>query len=359
MNVLIVTGLSGGHIFPALALADFLKKSSQNVLLVLPADGEKTRIPIDFIETEYIHAAKLSFKLNKKSILGVYFFLWGAWQALRMIIKFKPSAVVGFGSLNSISLIFWAWLFRVKTIIHEQNVVCGRANRLLSKLADRVAVSFSQTRNDLDVSAEKIVFSGNPLRRDLVCLKRKEALDFFKFNEGKFTVLITGGSQGAHRLNTVCFEALSIYQKKPDLQVIHICGTQDFTWLSDRYAGTALTYKLFDFLKAMQYAYSAADLIICRAGATTIAELQKFKVPAILVPYPFAYAHQLANARVLKQIGAAEIFLDADLSADRLKDRLQEYFCNHEKLKAMQMAYKKLPVLNATEILADEVLNLN
>jgi len=359
MRVLIVTGSSGGHIFPALALADLLMESNHKVQLVLPEDVRKTIIPFNFTQNEYIHSAKLSFSLNKKNILGVYFFLWGSWQALRIIIKFKPQVVVGFGSLNSISMIFWAWLFRIKTIVHEQNVVCGRANRLLSKLVDKVAISFSQTRNYLNVFGEKIVLTGNPLRRDLIRREKKEALDFFKFKEGKFTVLITGGSQGAHRLNAACLEALSIYQKKPDLQLIHICGGQDFTWLSARYTGTVLTYKLFDFFPQMQYAYSVADLIICRAGATTIAELVKFKVPAILVPYPFAYAHQLANAQVLKDIGAAEVLLDADLSIDKLKEKLQEYFCNNALLKTMQKAYQKISVLDATALLANEVLNLN
>lgn len=358
MRILIVTGLSGGHIFPALALADSLKNSNHKVQLVLPADGRKNRIPVDFRPTEYIQGARLGFSLNKKNILGVYFFLCGAWQALRMIIKFKPLVVVGFGSLNSLSLIFWAWLFRIKTIIHEQNVVCGRANRLLSKLVDKVAISFSQTRNYLDVSAEKIVLTGNPLRKDLVCRERKEAIEFFKLKEGKFTILITGGSQGAHRLNTACLEALSTYQNKTDLQVIHICGAQDFSWLLAKYTSLTLTYKLFDFFSFMQYAYSAADLIISRAGATTIAELQKFKVPAILVPYPLAYAHQLANAQILKNIGAAEILLDADLSAKKIKEILQEYFGNNEKLTTMQKAYQKLPVLDATVLLENTVLNL-
>ena len=359
MRVLIVTGSSGGHIFPALALADSLKNSGHQVQLVLPQDERKNRVSIDFAHTEYIHAARLDFSLNKRNLLGIYFFLWGAWESLRIIIKFKPLVVVGFGSLNSICLVFWAWLFRIKTIIHEQNVICGRANRLLSKLVDRVVVSFSETGHYLNISGNKIVLTGNPLRRDLVRLERKEALDYFKFKEGKFTILITGGSQGSHRLNAACLEALSIYQKKPDLQVIHICGPQDFIWLVKEYTGTILTYKLFDFFVAMQYAYSAADLIICRAGATTIAVLQKFRVPAILVPYPFAYAHQLANAKVLENIGAAEVLLDTDLTADKLKVRLQEYFCNNEKLKAMQMAYQKFPVLDATAMLVNEVLKIN
>ena len=358
MRVLIVTGSSGGHVFPAIALRDSLKKSSVNVLLVLPQKSRKDKIPVASGQIEYIHAANLSFNLTSKNILGLYFFLWGSCESFRIIIKFKPDVVVGFGSLNTVGLIFWAWLFRIKTIIHEQNVVSGRANRLLAKLADKVAISFSQTSGYLNVSPEKIVLTGNPLRSDLVRLDKKEALDFFKFKEGKFTILITGGSQGSRRLNAVCLEALSTYPGKDDLQVIHISGTQDFTWLASGYASLSLTYKLFDFLVAMQYAYSVADLIICRAGATTIAELQKFRIPAILIPYPLAYAHQLLNAQVLKNIGAAEVFLDTDLSVDKLKERLQEYFCNNDRLIEMQKAYQKLPVLDATSILTNEVLSL-
>jgi len=358
MRVLIVTGSSGGHIFPALALAEALKNSGQRVQLVLPEDGWKNRIPAGFMQTRYIHAAKLSFRLNKKNILGVYFFLWGAWQALRIIIEFKPLVVVGFGSLNSMPTMFWAWLFRIKTIIHEQNVVSGRANRLLSKLVDRVAISFSQTRNYLNVSREKIVLTGNPLRRDLARLDKKEALDFFKFNEGKFTILVTGGSQGSHRLNTVCLEALAAYPKKNDLQVIHICGSRDFTWLKARYASLALPYQLFDFLAAVQYAYSAADLIICRAGATTIAELQKFKIPAILIPYPFAYAHQSANARILESLKSALVIQDEELTAEKLSVKFLDFWENPGKLESMRQAYAQLPVLNATQLLAKEVLTL-
>ena len=357
MRVLIVTGSSGGHIFPALALVDSLKNSGQEVLLVLPEDDLKKRIPIDFTQTKYIHAAKLSFSLNKKNILGVYFFLWGSWQALRIVIKFKPLVVVGFGSLNSISLIFWAWLFRIKTIIHEQNVVCGRANRLLSKLVDRVAVSFNQTSGYLNISKRKIVLTGNPVRKDLVRLDKKEALDFFGFQEGKFNILITGGSQGAHRLNMICLAALSICKKKDQLQIIHISGKQDALMLKEKYAASALTYKLFDFLFAMQYAYSVADLVVCRAGATTIAELRKFSLPAILIPYPFAYAHQSANAQILENLKSALIIQDEELTAEELSIKFLDFLENPGKLESMRQAYAQLPVLNATALLSAEVLS--
>ncbi len=275
---------------------------------------------------------------------------------MRIMMKFRPDVVVGFGSLHTVALLFWAWLFRIKTVIHEQNVIPGRANRLIAKFADSLAISFPQTRSYFSGSREKVVLTGNPIRKELIKLDKKEALNFFKFEEGKFNILITGGSQGSHKINAVCFAALTALPLKQDLQIIHISGVQDFAGLKAGYTVSGVTHKLFEFFPAMQYAYSAADLVICRAGATTIAELQKFSLPAVLVPYPYAGAHQAGNARVLEDIGAAEVILDADLVVEKLKDKLQEFFCDAQKLRLMRQAYQKLPVLNAAEMLAKEVL---
>jgi len=356
MRILIVTGSSGGHIFPALALADSLKDSGAGLLLVLPKKSKDNNISIEFTQVKYIHAAALSCDLSSKNIAGACSFLLGAWEGMRIILKFRPDVVVGFGSLNTVALIFWAWLFRVKTIIHEQNVIPGGANRLLAKLVDRVAVSFSQTSSYLNISAEKIVLTGNPLRKGLVPIGRKQALDFFEFKEGRFNILITGGSQGSHKLNSVCSEAIAACQKKDGLQLIHISGIQDYSCLKIKYASLDLAYRLFDFFPEMQYAYSIADLAICRSGAATIAELQKFRVPAVLVPYPFAYAHQEANARVIADLGAALIIKDAQLRAEKLTAKLAEFLANPEKLKAMRRAYSRIQVLDAAALLAGEVL---
>lgn len=356
MRVLVVTGSSGGHIFPALALIDSLNNLCDEVLLVLPKKIRDNNISVESARVKYIHAASLSFNLNSKNISGVYAFLLGAWESLRIIIKFKPDVVVGFGSLNTIALIFWAWLFRTKTIIHEQNVIPGRANRLLAKLVDRVAVSFSQTNNYLNISAAKIAITGNPIRKELIRINKKEALEFFKFKEGKLNILITGGSQGSHKLNSICFEAVSACQKKDDLQIIHISGIRDFNFLKEKYGALNLDYKLFDFFSTMQYAYSAADLVICRAGAATIAELQRFVVPAVLIPYPFADAHQEANARILGNLKAALIIKDKELRAEKLTDKLNEFLVNPEKLEAMRQAYAQIQLLDGVSLLAREVL---
>lgn len=359
MRVLIVTGSSGGHIYPALALIDVLKDSGAELLLVLPKKNGDNFIPAGSLPVKYIPAANLNFALNSKSIKGLFAFLLGAWESLLIVIKFKPEVAVGFGSLNTVALMFWAWLFRIKTIIHEQNVIPGRANRLLSKLVDRVAVSFRQTSNYLNISGKKIVLTGNPLRQDLIKVDRKSALDYFGFREGKFNILITGGSQGSHKLNTICFEALAACRKKDDLQVIHITGSEDFSALKEKYVVANLTSKVFNFFTAMQYAYSLVDLIVCRAGATTIAELKRFRIPAILIPYPFAYAHQEANARILGDLKAALIIKDEELAAEKLTVTLNDFFENSDKLKAMRQAYEQQEASDAAVLLANEVLNLN
>ncbi|MFH0917848.1 MAG: undecaprenyldiphospho-muramoylpentapeptide beta-N-acetylglucosaminyltransferase [Candidatus Omnitrophota bacterium] len=356
MRILVATGSSGGHIFPAIALVEALKDSGAQVLLVLPQKARQNNISVATGQIKYIPAAVLSFSVSSKNIVGLYFFLAGAWESLRIVMKFKPQVVVGFGSLNTVALIFWAWLFRIKTIIHEQNVICGRANRVLAKLVDKVAVSFRQTADYLNVSPEKIVFTGNPLRKDLLGLNKAAALEFFSFKEGKLTILITGGSQGAHNLNAVCLEALASHPRQEAFQVIHISGVEDFTWLINGYAATTLTYKLFDFFSQMQYAYSVADLIICRAGATTIAELQKFKIPAILIPYPFAYAHQLANAQVLGNLKAALIIQDRELTPERLRGIFTQLLADPQKLEAMHQAYMGFQDFDAAGLLAKEVL---
>lgn len=359
MKVLIATGSSGGHIYPALALIEALKDPSVDLLLVLPDKIRNSFIPPESIRVSYIAAANLELSLSSKNIRGLFLFLSGAWKSLRIILKFKPDAVVGFGSLNTMALIFWAWLFRIKTIIHEQNVIPGKANRLLAKLADRVAVSFAQTEKYLDISGKKIILTGNPLRGDLARMDRKTALDFFGFSEGKFNILITGGSQGSHKLNTICFEAVSACPKKDNLQLIHITGKEDFSALRKKYAAGNLACKVFDFFPAMQYAYSAADLIICRSGATTIAELKIFRIPAILVPYPFAYAHQEANARVLTELKAAVLIKDDELTVENLCASLEELMAKPAKLEMMQQAYGQAEILPAASLLTKEVLNLN
>jgi len=357
MRLLVATGSSGGHIFPATALIDYLKSPDIQMLLVLPLKAKENKIPLNCDNLEYIHSSNLTLQLNKKNIINLGFFFLATWESFRIIIKFKPDVVIGFGSQNTLALIFWAWLFRINTIIHEQNVIPGRANRLLSRIADKIALSFSQTAGYLKCPASKIKVVGNPIRPKLTRIDKKEALDFFDFQEGKINILVTGGSQGSLKLNDISFKAFDNFKKKDDLQIIHICGSQDFIELKERYASSGLRYRIFDFLPSMQYAYSAADFAICRAGATTIAELQKFSCPAILVPYPFAYLHQLANARVLEESLAAVVIKDEDLTVEKINAKLLELSENPSILESMQKAHLCQDSSDPAGLLAKEVLD--
>jgi UDP-N-acetylglucosamine--N-acetylmuramyl-(pentapeptide) pyrophosphoryl-undecaprenol N-acetylglucosamine transferase len=358
MRVLIVTGSSGGHIFPALALMQGLKGRCSDVLMVMPEKGRSGRFCDGTERVKYIHACSLRLKLNKKNIKEAYFFMLGAWEGLRIILTFKPDVVVGFGSLHTLALLFWAWLFRIKTMIHEQNVVFGKANRLLAKFADKVAVSFAQTSAGSPSLGGKTVVTGNPVRPGMIRVPKKEALDFFGLEEGRFNMLVVGGSQGSHNLNIACPAALQGLRGKDNLQVIHISGGSDPAFLKDVYGRSGIKHRVFDFLRQMQYAYSVADLAVCRAGATTIAELQRFALPAILVPYPFAYAHQVDNAMVLRDCGAALIIREEELCAEKMRAALEGLMADPGKLEAMRGSYAAKDGPDACELLAEEVLNL-
>jgi UDP-N-acetylglucosamine--N-acetylmuramyl-(pentapeptide) pyrophosphoryl-undecaprenol N-acetylglucosamine transferase len=359
MKVILATGSSGGHIFPAMALMQRLKDSGVDVLMVLPKKDNGVRVEIAPGELRYIRAAEMDLKSVSRSIKGVYKFLLGAWDSFRIVAKFKPDTVIGFGSINTVALLFWAWLFRIRTVIHEQNVLPGKANRLLARFVDKIAVSFAGTGKYLKASPRKIALTGNPLRKDLARMDRHEALDFFGFRDGKFNILITGGSQGSHKLNIACSGALSACGQKEALQVVHISGHADFNQVSQAYSSCGIAHKVFEFLSGMQYAYSAAELVICRAGATTIAELERFNLPALLVPYPFAYAHQSANASVLADCGCALVIDDEELCVEKIREVLMSILNDRGRLNVMRQAYSRIHVPDACGLLSKEVLGLD
>ncbi|MDP2941350.1 MAG: UDP-N-acetylglucosamine--N-acetylmuramyl-(pentapeptide) pyrophosphoryl-undecaprenol N-acetylglucosamine transferase [Candidatus Omnitrophota bacterium] len=359
MKVLVVTGSSGGHIYPALGFLNRLRSgnSAVNTLLVLPRRSkDNPELPAGY-QARYISTVRLKLALNLECVISCWRFLKGAFQSLILLLEFKPDVAVGFGSVDSLPIMFCAWLFREKTIIHEQNVIPGKANRLLAKFTDRVAVSFPATKNYFRVNLAKIVVTGNPLSPGLKKIERAAALSYFGFSGGKFTVLVMGGSQGSRRINGCFMEAVAD-PALSDLQIIHICGAKDFASLSGSYKNKGPRVKLFSYFKEMQYAYSAADLAVSRAGAATVSELIYFQVPAILIPYPYACQHQLGNAEVLAAINAAVIFKDGELSAQKLGETLLAFIRRPEKLKNMREGFRGFSDIDAAGLLVEEVLSL-
>lgn len=358
VRILAVAGASGGHIFPAVSFLEALKKEhvDSKALLVIPKRSVKVQITAEEFNIKYISIYPVNLTLTRSNLIALLNFLKGTLESLGFLFDFQPDIVVGFGGLESIPLLFFAWIFRLKTLIHEQNVLPGRANRLLAKFVDKVAISFMETRNYLKISQERIVLTGNPAFERLKPVTKKEALKFFGLKENKFTVLVTGGSQGSHNINIAFLGAITAMNDNYKVQVIHITGEPDYDFLSRRYKNLSINVdsKIFSFLEEMQYAYSASDLTVTRAGATTIAELLSFKLPAIIIPYPYVYNHQSENAKILKKIGAAVVIEDNESISTELKNILDEFVNNPGKIEAMKKNFNNYNVKsNAGDLLVN------
>ena len=359
MRIIIACGGTGGHIFPGLSLYHALKKpqSEADIVLVLDKRAISTSIDIEELPHIYICLAPLRFKFDLQNIIVVLKLLKGILQSLKIILKFRPDIVVGFGGYASFFLVFFARIFRIKTVIHEQNVVPGRANWILAHLVDKVAVGFAKTRDYFGVSYSKITLIGNPLRPNLAKIEKARAYDFLGLYPDKFTILVMGGSQGAHKINSTFLKAISLIKDKSMLQIIHLCGEQDLCFLKNSYKDLVVNSKTFAFFSTMEYAYSAADIAISRAGAISISEAAVFGLPLILIPYPYVRRHQVNNARYFSENNAAILIEEENLYPEILRDKILELFQNSGLRESMSRNISMLYRPKANESLADLVLN--
>ena len=362
MRVLVVAGASGGHIFPAVGFLERLRLldvSCQALLLVPEHTPVKLEGDLSF-SVRYLPRIYFSRKSAKALFNGLVSGVKNFFKSVEVILGFKPDVVVGFGSIASIPVVLIAWFLRIKTIIHEQNVIPGRANRLLALFVDKIAISFKETADYLISQRRKVVLTGNPLRLGLRRLDKRQACEYFGFSPEQLTFLIMGGSQGSKKLNFVCLDYFkSLPPLGSNLQILHLAGRRDFEQIQNEYKRLGIKARVFAFLEEMDYAYSACDLIIARAGATTITEILYYGIPAILVPYPYAYQHQMANARVLEQKGVAVIIEERNLNASTLKealDKLQDGLFGRENI---YQTCRQMYFHDAAERFCQEVLALN
>ena len=360
-KVLIAAGGSGGHIFPAIALAKTLQGSAGSGNIEIRFVGSDKALDRRIFEKEGFDFSLISANRfpYKRSFALVTFFIKliiDLARTLFIILSYRPGVVVGFGGYVSCPVIIAAALFRIPVIVHEQNVIPGRANKLLFKFADKVAVSFQET------AAERGVFTGNPMRSEVLKDDRAGGIRRFGLDQAKFTILVIGGSQGAHFLNETFVSAMANVDKDmlSSFQVIHLTGIKDYEWAVKAYGGIAgLESRVYSFIDRIDEAYSASDLVVTRAGASAIFEIACFARPMILVPYPFAMSHQAENARVFAEKGAAIVIDENILSANVFKDNISELFRDKEKLKRLGEAAKRLSSPDASAKLAKEVLSLS
>ena len=363
VKVLIAAGGSGGHIFPAISLGRALKSRRKDVeLLFVGSDKalDKRIFEKEGAAFSLLSANKLPYTA---SLALVPFFMrlcLDTVKSFAIMLSYKPDVIVGFGGYISFPAILAGRMLRVPAIVHEQNVVPGRANRILFRLADRIALSFEDTRAWLGRDAPKAVMTGNPIRTEMFRDDRSWGIRKFGFDANKFTVLVIGGSQGSHALNRTFIDALFTLADTPrrSLQVIHITGARDYEWAASAYEETGIEYRVHSFVDRIEEAYSASDLVVTRSGASALFELAFLGKPMILVPYPFAMSHQKENAAAFSKNGAAFEIDEKDLSADRFRDTLVDFLNNRQKLKSLGAAARRMAVPGASEILAREVAEL-
>lgn len=319
MKFVIATGGSGGHFFPALRLARCLKSRSHHIKFMgALGNGAPVleRENIDYVPLE----AKgfISRGLGGK-IKAIWLLIRAYFFCVTKLRESRPDAVIGFGSYASLPVVLAAVRLRIPSMIHEQNVIPGKANELLSRFVKKIAVSFAEGRKYFP--AEKTVLTGCPSQQPEK-LSRGELAAYFRLKEGKKTVLVVGGSQGSRRINEVFFEAVKVLCKTQDVQVIHITGKSDYLEFQKKYEQSEIGVALFEFLDKMGYAYAFSDVAVTRAGAVTVTELAAFQLPAVMIPYPHALGHQRENAKVLERIGLGEILEENVLTVEKLVESI-------------------------------------
>ena len=364
LRILVAAGGSGGHVFPAIALARALMKKKSDIDIKFV--GSNKALDRRILEKESFRFSLLTANnLPYKAPLRLFGFFLKFFidivKALVIVVSYRPDVVVGFGGYISCPITLAAYPFRIPTIMHEQNVVPGRANRLLFKLADTIAISFNETKRFISgPDLKKIVFTGNPIRQEAFKNDRDFGIKCFGLDKTKFTILVIGGSQGAHFLNEVVTESLSGLDKsvKSSLQVIHITGIKDYRWAIKMYEGLGMDNRVYSFIDRIEDAYSASDLIVTRSGASAVFEIAFFAKPMILVPYPFAMSHQAENARAFSTRGAAIEIDEKILTAELFRKIVSDLINNKMRLKGLSESAKRLSVPEAADNLAEEVLKL-
>ncbi len=320
-HILIMAGGTGGHVFPALAVARSLREQGRAVIwLGSPRGIENRLIPEAGITLERVRVAGLRGKGVLSWLLAPFRLVVALWDALRIVAAMRPAVVLGMGGFAAGPGGLAAWLLRRPLVIHEQNAAAGLTNRLLAGLARDVLQAFPGSFSGR-VSARTI---GNPVRADIIGIKAPQ--ERLADRNGALRLLVIGGSQGALALNRVVAAAVAGLQDQTRIEVRHQSGDATYAEAIAAYAEHKVAADVCRFIDDMAAAYAWADIVVCRAGALTVSEIAAAGLGSVLVPFPAAVDdHQTLNARFLVDAGAAVLIPQAELTAARLAAQLQTY----------------------------------
>lgn len=335
MNTVIACGGTGGHLFPGIAVAEVLQGRGHEVMLLV---SEKDIDAVALSGRANLRVEKLPTVGLPSSFSPAFFgfarrFLESLTLCRSLYGKFKPNAVLGMGGFTSTAPVLAARIRGIATFIHESNAVPGKANRWTARLVNAVMLGFKECAPFFPKTRTEI--TGTPVRTDLVRLDRADARRRLGLREDLPTLLVMGGSQGASGINQALIKALPFLQGVP-LQVIHLSGTRDERLVADNYRRQNVPAYIGAFHHRMEEVYSAADVVVARAGAASLAELAAFSLPGILIPFPYAADdHQTRNAEIYAHADAAILLKQSDISGELLARKIRELIQSPQRLQRM------------------------
>ena len=356
MRVVIAGGGTGGHLYPGIAVARELLRRDPLALISFAgtARGIEVRVvPREKFELDLLRSAGLKGKSLMAFVRGLLLLPLSAIDAWRIISRRSPGLVIGVGGYSSGPVVLMAALRGVPTLLLEQNAVPGLTNRLLARIVSAAAVTFESTTSFF---GRRAFVAGNPVRPEFLSQNLSPAIR----PPGPARILIVGGSQGSHAINVAMVEAAPKLAAHPGgLAITHQTGERDLELVSDGYSRAGLEARVEPFLFAMDREVSAADLVICRAGATTLAELTAAGRPSVLIPLPTAADdHQRKNAEVLAAAGAAEMIDQKRMTGALLAERITALIGDEARLTAMAVAARRLARPDAAMVIADKAFEL-
>jgi len=360
IKMIIAGGGTGGHIFPAIAIANAMKRlnPSCDILFV----GAKGKMEMEKVPKEGYHIIGLDIAgLNRSSILKnillPFKLLKSFMQAKSIINDFQPNVVVGVGGYASFPVLYMAQRKGIATLIQEQNSFAGKSNKILGKRAKAICVAYANMEKFFP--KERIMLTGNPVRANITnaSITKSQGVQFFNLNENKKTVFVFGGSLGAKSINEAMSASISYFIEN-DIQLIWQTGTTYYEIAKAQIAGNEDRIKVVEFIREMDYAYATADIIVSRAGASSISELCIVGKPVVFVPFPFASEdHQTHNAMALVQRNAALMVKDNEAKTELIK-KIANLLVDQKQCEIMKGNIKQLQVLNADDLIANKLIEI-
>lgn len=365
MKILVTGGGTGGHIYPALAIAERLKREFRpiEIIYVGSKDGmENDIVPKRGFQFIGIDAAPLNKKFSWKTIKAVGTLFKSLWQSNRLIKRFKPDIIIGTGGYVAGSLVFMGALRGVPTAIHEQNAYPGMTNRWLSRFVDAIMVSFEDSKIHFK-HKERIIYTGMPILESYFQTTREAARQKLGLSPDEMMVLTVGGSNGAMKLNHMMLSCYHQFADVPNIRFIHQSGNRYYPYVMEDIekgiyeVGENVT--ILGYLKDMPNYLAAADLVVSRAGASTINEIIASKAPSVIIPSPnVANDHQLLNAQLMDKYGMGVVMKEIDLNEELITHTIMDFYKDRTKLDIMRSNCEKMDLSKTMESIVAVVRKL-